>query len=47
MAELKETRKYHMRIVLRSGERWYLNLLVRGGTRTDCQRFGRDPVCEC
>jgi hypothetical protein len=28
MAELRETRKHHVRIVLQSGERWYLNLLV-------------------
>ena len=28
MAELRETHKYHVRIVLQSGERWYLNLLV-------------------
>jgi hypothetical protein len=27
-AELRETRKQHIRIVLRGGERWYLNLLV-------------------
>ena len=28
MAGLRETHKYHARIVLQSGERWYLNLLV-------------------
>ncbi len=28
MAEMIETHKYHVRIVLQSGERWYLNLLV-------------------
>jgi hypothetical protein len=28
MAGLRETRKHHVRIVLQSGERWYLNLLV-------------------
>ncbi len=28
MAGLRETHKYHVRIVLQSGERWYLNLLV-------------------
>jgi hypothetical protein len=28
MAGLRETRKHHVRIVLKSGERWYLNLLV-------------------
>ncbi len=28
MARLRETHKYHVRIVLQSGERWYLNLLV-------------------
>ncbi len=28
MARLRETRKHHVRIVLQSGERWYLNLLV-------------------
>ncbi len=27
-AGLRETHKYHVRIVLQSGERWYLNLLV-------------------
>ncbi len=27
-AELRETRKQHIRIALRGGERWYLNLLV-------------------
>ncbi len=27
-AGLRETRKHHVRIVLQSGERWYLNLLV-------------------
>jgi hypothetical protein len=27
-AELRETRKQHIRIVLQGGERWYLNLLV-------------------
>ena len=27
-ARLRETRKHHVRIVLQSGERWYLNLLV-------------------
>jgi hypothetical protein len=27
-AGLRETRKHHIRIVLRGGERWYLNLLV-------------------
>ncbi len=27
-AELRETRKQHVRIVLQDGERWYLNLLV-------------------
>jgi hypothetical protein len=27
-AELRETRKHHIRVVLRGGERWYLNLLV-------------------
>jgi hypothetical protein len=27
-AELRETRKQHIRIVLQDGERWYLNLLV-------------------
>ncbi len=27
-AEFRETRKHHIRIVLRGGERWYLNLLV-------------------
>ncbi len=28
MAGMRETHKYHVRIVLQSGERWYLNLLV-------------------
>jgi hypothetical protein len=28
IARLRETRKHHVRIVLQSGERWYLNLLV-------------------
>ncbi len=28
IAGLRETRKHHVRIVLQSGERWYLNLLV-------------------
>jgi hypothetical protein len=28
IAKLRETRKHHVRIVLQSGERWYLNLLV-------------------
>ena len=28
MAGLRETHKYHVRIVLQGGERWYLNLLV-------------------
>jgi hypothetical protein len=28
MAGLRETHKYHVRIVLQNGERWYLNLLV-------------------
>jgi hypothetical protein len=28
MAGLRETHKYHVRIVLQSGKRWYLNLLV-------------------
>jgi hypothetical protein len=28
MAGLRETHKYHVRIMLQSGERWYLNLLV-------------------
>ncbi len=30
MAGLRETHKYHVRIVLQSGDRWYLNLLVNG-----------------
>jgi hypothetical protein len=28
IAGLRETRKHHVRIVLQSGERWYLNLLA-------------------
>jgi hypothetical protein len=38
MAGLREKHKYHARIVLQSGERWYLNLLVsetaRGSPRS-------------
>jgi hypothetical protein len=50
MAELRETRKYHMRIVLRSGERWYLNLLVSEAARksriisTAATKLGRENV---
>jgi hypothetical protein len=33
MAGLREAHKYHARIVLQSGERWYLNLLVRETAR--------------
>jgi hypothetical protein len=50
MAELRETRKYHMRIVLRSGERWYLNLLVSETARqsriisTAATKLGRENV---
>ncbi len=33
IARLRETRQHHVRIVLQSGERWYLNLLVRETTR--------------
>ena len=35
MAELRETHKYHARIVLQSGERLYLNLLVSETARQD------------
>ncbi len=50
MAELKETRKYHMRIVLQSGERRYLNLLVSETARqsriisTAATKLGRESV---
>ncbi len=33
MAGLRETHKYHARIVLQSGERWYLNMLVSEAAR--------------
>jgi hypothetical protein len=50
MAELRETHKYHIRIVLRSGERWYLNLLVSETARhsriisTAATKLGRENV---
>jgi hypothetical protein len=50
MAELRETHKYHVRIVLQSGERWYLNLLVSETARqsriisTAATKLGRGNV---
>jgi hypothetical protein len=50
MAGLREAHKYHVRIVLRSGERWYLNLLVSEATRqsriisTAATKLGRGSV---
>jgi hypothetical protein len=50
MAELRETHKYHARIVLQSGERWYLNLLVSETARqsriisTAATKLGRGSV---
>jgi hypothetical protein len=50
MAELKETRKYHMRVVLRNEERWYLNVLVSETARqsrilsTAATMLGRESV---
>jgi hypothetical protein len=50
MAELRETHKYHVRIVLQSGERWYLNLLVSETARqsriisTAATKLGRENV---
>jgi len=49
-AELKETRKYHMRVVLRNEERWYLNVLVSETARqsrilsTAATMLGRESV---
>jgi hypothetical protein len=50
MAGLRETHKYHVRIVLQSGERWYLNLLVSEAARqsriisTAATKLGRGSV---
>jgi hypothetical protein len=50
MAGLRETHKYHARIVLQSGERWYLNLLVSETARqsriisTAATKLGRGSV---
>jgi hypothetical protein len=50
MAELKEKRRYHMRVVLRNEERWYLNVLVSETTRqsrilsTAATMLGRESV---
>ncbi len=50
MAEMRETHKYHVRIVLQSGERWYLNLLVSETARqsriisTAAAKLGRENV---
>jgi hypothetical protein len=50
MAELRETHKYHVRIVLQNGERWYLNLLVSETARqsriisTAATKLGRENV---
>jgi hypothetical protein len=50
MAGLRETHKYHVRIVLQSGERWYLNLLVSKTARqsriisTAATKLGRGSV---
>jgi hypothetical protein len=50
MAELKEKRKYHMRVVLRNEERWYLNVLVSETARqsrilsTAAIMLGRESV---
>jgi hypothetical protein len=50
MAELRETHKYHVRIVLQGGERWYLNLLVSETARqsriisTAAAKLGRRNV---
>ncbi len=50
MAEMREPHKYHVRIVLQSGERWYLNLLVSETARqsriisTAATKLGRGNV---
>ncbi len=50
MAEMRETHKYNVRIVLQSGERWYLNLLVSKTARqsriisTAATKLGRGNV---
>jgi hypothetical protein len=50
MAGLRETHKYHVPIVLQSGERWYLNLLVSETARqsriisTAAAKLGRGSV---
>jgi hypothetical protein len=50
MAELKEKRRYHMRVVLRNEERWYLNVLVSETARqsrilsTAATMLGRESV---
>jgi hypothetical protein len=50
MAEPKEKRKYHMRVVLRNEERWYLNVLVSETARqsrilsTAAIMLGRESV---
>ncbi len=50
MAELREMRKYHMRVVLRNEERWYLNVLVSETARqsrilsTAATMLGRESV---
>jgi hypothetical protein len=50
MAGLRETHKYHVRIVLQSGERWYLNLLVSETARQSritsvaAAKLGRESV---
>ncbi len=50
MAGLRETHRYHARIVLQNGERWYLNMLVSEAARqsriisTAATKLGRGSV---
>jgi hypothetical protein len=43
IARLRETRKHHVRIVLQSGERWYLNLLVSKTVRRSGSPWRQRP----